>query len=175
MPIEKGAKSIHSSSDSSASDCSSDALSDDSLINRQILDTQCGADVKIPQKEAPEATIWSQTQAEPLLNDSFAFYGSHLKVSQHDRLHVMEHELFQYYEGRLRHEQEGRELAHSGKEYLISKFEEMKLENDKMKQLNSEMNDAMAKNIRDCREAIIDARRLCRLHCNDKLRRMHYL
>lgn len=96
-------------------------------------------------------------------------------MSQHDKLHVMEHELFQYYEGRLRHEQEGRALAHSGKEYLITKFKEMKYENDRLKQRDIEVTQEMERIQAECREAIIDARRKCIAHCNDKLRRMHYL
>jgi len=51
----------------------------------------------------------------------------------------------------------------------------MKYENDRLKQRDIEVTEEMERTKAECREAIIDARRKCIAHCNDKLRRMHYL
>jgi hypothetical protein len=50
---------------------------------------------------------WLQNECEAVLSKPFHFYGSHMWVSQHDKMSLMQNELFTYYKGLL-HQKESK-------------------------------------------------------------------
>ena len=56
---------------------------------------------------------------EPLLNDPFSFYGSHLQMTQHDKLSLMQDGLLGYYKGKLAQESEKAEASKGAQDYMI--------------------------------------------------------
>ena len=118
---------------------------------------------------------WLQNECEAVLSKPFHFYGSHMWVSQHDKLSLMQSELFTYFKG-LVHQQESKvETSQSGQEFLVKEAQRTLDENlelkDKIVVLENECNRLGKK----YREDLAYNTKLILDHAKERIRQAHHL
>ena len=76
---------------------------------------------------------WLQNTVEPLLNQPFQFYGTQLELGAHDRVNLMQNELFMAYQGKIRSLQEQRRIENSGTTFAEHEMRKYQQQNDFLK------------------------------------------
>jgi hypothetical protein len=64
-------------------------------------------------------------QVEPLLQNPFAFYSSHIRLAHEDRINIVQNELVLYYKGMIEWMQQQIDTALVGQDYMINEVSEL--------------------------------------------------
>lgn len=122
-----------------------------------------------------EDCLWLQNHVEPILNEQFSFYGSHLLLTQHDKLTILQNELLLHKKGQEVLNESKLDASLQAHDYMCQKFKEMTGQNDFYKKENE---DLKAEIERLKRQYPIDLEKMTRKiqdEARSRIKKMHHM